>query len=64
MKDLRCSACGRLLARMSGEAFIAVKCPRCKTLNSFNPIPKTATSVKPDQQQTGTLERHRAQDHN
>lgn len=58
MKDLRCSTCNRLLARMSGEALIAVKCPRCKTLNSFN----NATSVKPDQQPTGTLERNRAQD--
>lgn len=62
MKDLRCSTCNRLLARMSGEALIAVKCPRCKTLNSFNSFPQTATSVKPDQQPTGTLERNRAQD--
>jgi phage FluMu protein Com len=52
MKDLRCNACGRLLARMQGEAIIAVKCPRCKTLNQFN----NATSVKPDRQQTDLLE--------
>lgn len=34
MHDFRCIECGRLLARISGEAVVAVKCPRCKTLNT------------------------------
>lgn len=34
MHDFRCIECGRLLARISGEAVVAVKCPRCKKLNT------------------------------
>ena len=34
MRDFRCIECGRLLARISGEAVVAVKCPRCKKLNT------------------------------
>lgn len=35
MQDYRCNACEKLLFRMAGEAVVAVKCPRCKTLNTF-----------------------------
>ena len=34
MRDFRCIECGRLLARISGEAVVAVKCPRCKKFNT------------------------------
>ena len=35
MQDYRCNVCEKLLFRMTGEAVVAVKCPRCKTLNTF-----------------------------
>lgn len=36
MEDYRCNACEKLLFRMAGEAVVAVKCPRCKTINTFS----------------------------
>ena len=46
MKDVRCTACDRLLARAHGEATLAVKCPRCKTINNVSLT--SALSATPD----------------
>lgn len=37
MKNYRCCSCEKLLFRMTGEAVVAVKCPRCKTVNQITP---------------------------
>lgn len=51
MQDFRCKKCGKLLARISGEAVVAVKCPRCKLINQSK---LNAKSVLEDQEsQTG-----------
>lgn len=42
MQDYRCSVCDKLLFRIHGEAVVAVKCPRCKTLNSLTLLSKQA----------------------
>lgn len=42
MQDYRCSVCEKLLFRIHGEAVVAVKCPRCKTLNSLTLLTKQA----------------------
>ncbi|WP_019519956.1 Com family DNA-binding transcriptional regulator [Faucicola boevrei] len=42
MQDYRCSVCEKLLFRLHGEAVVAAKCPRCKTLNSLTLVTKQA----------------------
>ena len=34
MQDYRCNVCEKLLFRMTGEAVVAVKCPRCNTFKN------------------------------
>lgn len=35
MQNLKCQCCFKLLARTDGFNQIEIKCPRCKTLNTF-----------------------------
>ncbi|WP_120185394.1 MULTISPECIES: Com family DNA-binding transcriptional regulator [Zymobacter] len=35
MKPIRCASCGRLLLKAEVYSLLEVKCPRCKTVNSF-----------------------------
>lgn len=48
MQDYRCSACRKLLFRMAGSAVVAVKCPRCKTLNTFQNAIERPTLERPE----------------
>lgn len=57
MDDIRCTTCHRLLARVHGEATIAVKCPRCKTVCSITIT--SARSAKPDSQRAAGATRER-----
>ncbi|MBU0671806.1 MAG: Com family DNA-binding transcriptional regulator [Candidatus Margulisbacteria bacterium] len=36
MKDFRCKQCNRLLAKVSQNSRVEVKCSRCKTINLFS----------------------------
>lgn len=57
MKEIRCIACSRKLAE--GEFVrLAIKCPRCKTLNRLNA--ESATSAKSAKSVRNPPERHGA----
>ncbi|OPH35160.1 Com family DNA-binding transcriptional regulator [Moraxella atlantae] len=53
MQDYRCNACAKLLFRIAGEAVVAVKCPRCKTLNQLT----LTASINPNAIERPCLER-------
>ncbi|MBN2058552.1 MAG: Com family DNA-binding transcriptional regulator [Candidatus Saganbacteria bacterium] len=36
MMDFRCKQCNRLLAKVSPQSVVEIKCPRCKDLNRFS----------------------------
>lgn len=52
MQSFRCIRCAKLLAKIGGETWVEIKCPRCKKINSN----QNATSVQ--------LEHHECQTRN
>lgn len=58
MQDYRCNACEKLLFRMAGEAVVAVKCPRCKTLNTFQNAIERPPHERPER-----LSHHKGRSH-
>ncbi len=36
MKEFRCKFCHRLLAKIGEAKLVEIKCPKCKTLNTWN----------------------------
>jgi len=35
LNEFRCKVCNRLLAKLTDESVVETKCPRCKTLTSY-----------------------------
>ena len=35
LNEFRCKICNRLLAKLTDESVVETKCPRCKTLTSY-----------------------------
>ena len=66
MHEYRCSACDKLLCRIAGEAVVAVKCPRCKALNTltFNNqtiLPNAKSVLNPERPERPTKGRNHEQ---
>lgn len=36
MSEFRCCQCHRLLAKIEGTGKVEIKCPRCKTINTYS----------------------------
>lgn len=58
MQNYRCNACEKLLFRMTGEAVVAVKCPRCKTINTFSNAYECPNLERPER-----LNQHKGRSH-
>ncbi|OTG61225.1 hypothetical protein B9T36_02155 [Acinetobacter sp. ANC 4204] len=47
MQNLKCQCCFKLLAKVGTFDVLEIKCPRCKTLNTFQSTP----SALPERQE-------------
>ena len=47
-KEARCGKCKKLLGRYSLAQDLEIQCPRCKTLNVYNPVSQLNTNLNPE----------------